>query len=274
MKSTIIRSIVSFPVLRIIMLSSVFLAASISANCVCNRAEAATLAYATFQENISAGAYSASGFDDEIPEAIAVDASGDGWSFAGTATAFGGIVPMADIQGEAHNTGYITSVVEIFYSVAVTPSSSNAPTSASVPVRYTINANVSASASGGGSSTAKTQFHGGGGWWTVLQTNSNQGTKNYNDTLNASLMPGLPWTLGLRADATIYPGGGSYQAVIDPIFEIDPDAMIEGNDGLMYHANELYEMAYSPNLVPIPAAFLLFGSSLVGIIGIRKKLKK
>ena len=272
MKSTIIsiRSIVSFPVFRTITMFAVFLVATILADCVCNRVEAASLTYASFQEFVAG----TSGLDDLIPEAIAVDESGSNWFFRGTATAYGGIVPMADIQGQYQNTGETSSVVEIFYAVSVTPTGPNAPASANVPVRYTINASVNASASDG-FVRSRTFFNGGSGWSLVVGTTSDWGAPiNYSNTRNAQLMPGLGWTLGIKAEALIYPGSGSYQAVIDPIFEIDPNAMIEGNDGLMYHATELYEMAYSPNLVPIPAAFLLFGSSLVGIIGIRKKLKK
>ena len=86
-----------------------------------------------------------------------------------------------------------------------------------------------------------------------------------------STNPGDIW--GLHMDSHIgWTSMGStlsFKALVDPTLEIDPDWYVT-IDGKLIQANTLFGVEVSPNIVPIPGAWWLFGSGLMGLLGWRR----
>jgi hypothetical protein len=89
-----------------------------------------------------------------------------------------------------------------------------------------------------------------------------------------STTPGDIWGLNMDSHVGWTSMGSvlSFKALVDPTLEIDPDCYVT-IEGQLIQANTLFGVEVSPNIVPIPGAWWLFGSGLLGLAGWRRFMK-
>ena len=251
---------------------------------------AQVLPAATFVEVITASPTNTgqvSGRFDDVPEII---------SFDETVTSNGNFVaryiseartssigaPTADVQGDGVNVR-AQSRATLTFEVAIAPPSGGAPTNIPIPARIVYRANVVAAIGEANSRvTASTRVFTNTGADRRLQvdclTGGDCSTQNVtNGLIGISLVPGGS-AVRITKEAvgnigSIFPGGagtGSFQAVVDPIVEINPDHMVNLPGQGFVRSADVYELVYSPGIViPEPSTVMLALVVLFGLVASR-----
>ncbi len=251
--------------------------------------------WATFTESLSAGSESMEGLDNLVPETISLDVattSGPISSWAiGRVQTFGGDVtqklpPMADVQTEADNMN-ISGSGAVRYHMQVRPLAGAPGTVTEVPVAIKIEGSVSASVSATDSLSGGSVSSGAYVWMNGLEVltkvcNASVGSSSdCNEpvstqfTKSFQILSLTEFYMVAGTGISISNGTGMAQAVVDPVFEIDPSSAYA----------EFFVLAFSNGIeysgppgttgggydIPEPGALALFMSGLAGLALVRRR---
>jgi len=241
----------------------------------CNISVAGTVPYTNAASSASAEGYASAGFGPGIPQVGTTSAGAQAASIYGTGKAYFG--------------------ADVWYSFEIQPTNTAPGTPPSLlPILFGARGAGYVQVDGVGA-----EGYGGGGarsrlivdlYGSPLPTENefgfdyyqsgpgNQGG-SFNDTKSMNLYSNYTYTVGMSAAceavAIFGSAGGSARCTAwgDPSIAFDQAAF----DALMgvntYNLNEYYNIAFSANVVPIPSAVWLFGSGLIGLIGLARRKK-
>lgn len=242
---------------------------------VCNISSSGTVPYTNAASSASAEGYASAGFGPGIPQVGTTSAGAQAASIYGTGKA------------------YFSSAVQYFFEIQ---SINTVPGTASslLPILFGARGEgyaqvdgIGAEGYGGGFARSRlivdlygspllteTEF----GFDYYQSEQGNQGG-SFNDTKSMNLYSNYTYTVGMAAAceavAIFGSAGGSARCTAwgDPSITFDQAAfdVLMGKD--TYNLNEYYDIAFSANAVPIPSAVWLFGSGLIGLIGLARSKK-
>jgi hypothetical protein len=209
--------------------------------------------------------------------------------YVGSVTLTGGKQPMVDAVGEFFRDAEVVSAGgDIEYYFKVGDPDDPLLTGIQVPLKISTATSVSAAIyqllESGGSprvwSRAEFDLNG----QVLLYTYTSAATPGQEGDADAmtfyrSAVPGALQKVRITASGGMNSlwGSGGFQAIIDPLIEIDPDARLDIN-GIPTPYTQLFSLEFSegffPASVPVPATMLLLGSGLLGLVGLRRRFKR
>ncbi len=249
---------------------------------------------ATFVERIDARPSNLGqvvGMDDSAAETITFDdtvtANGNFISrYISEARTSGIGVPTADVQGDGINV-LAHSLARVTFEVAIAPPAPGVPTTVRIPtlVRYQANL-VAAVGNSNSQAFAEARIATSGGINPINRmfqvhcvTGGDCSTQNVTGVLPIFLVPGgsgvsiTKEAKGAITGVLFLAGTGSFQAVVDPVVEIDPNHMVNIPGQGLVRSADVYDLIFSSGIsIPEPRTIVLLTMALLGLYRRRERL--